>query len=134
MASGRSQPPANVARYLLKHEVATTVGVALRANQGSIATQQLICNRGAAVQSYAQVYFPGLGSHVQQQPEQRQQGVVRRFVGTEAGDGVGEGSSSDSDANDVRNVAALAGSCLGATVGLHMARRQVAAKGAGCHS
>ena len=58
VAGGRSQPPAEVVRYLLKQEVVTTVGIALRANHGSIVTQQLISNVLSVVeqlQSYAQV-------------------------------------------------------------------------------
>ena len=74
----------------------TTVGIALRANPGSTVTQQLAWNVLSVVeqlQAYAQVYFPGTGSPVQQQQEQLQHGVERHFIGSEAGNEVGENSS-----------------------------------------
>ena len=101
VAGGRSQPPTNVVRYLLKQEVVTTVGIALRANQGSVVTQQLIGNVLSVMeqlQSYAPMYFPGTGGLVQ---PQQQQDVARHFIGSEAGDEVGESGSSAVDAKDV---------------------------------
>ena len=54
-------------RYLLKQDVVSTIGVALRANYGSMVTQQVISNVLTLIEqlrSYAQVYFPGTGGQV----------------------------------------------------------------------
>ena len=40
----QSDAPCNAARYLLKQEVLTTAGIAVRANLGSVVTQQVVYN------------------------------------------------------------------------------------------